>query len=283
MIREREEAKWAEGVLGPPLIPLEFVNNSQITEIPIGPVNVRSALARGYPQVGISRATTRKCVIVGGGRSILGQIDKLRELYDEGAYFLAVNQVHNWLIENAMKPHGQIIYEVGPIMDHLQLHLHPDVRYFVCSICDPETFDKLEGYDIHVWNTCTQSAETNAAPAGHFLVGGGGTTMARAIPLGLHLGFRNFDVFGAESSYEELSHFNGTPEHAKDRIDITVKLSDGRVRVFNSAPYLALQAQNMRDIFKLHHWMFKCRFHGDGMLPWIHRNMFPEQYADQAA
>lgn len=244
------------------------------------PENIASSRARGLPELRIRPQTKQTCVIVGGGRSILQFEDKLRELYEAGAYFLSVNKVHDWLIERGMIPHGHMVFEVGPIMDELSLNLHEDVEYFVCSLCSPETFDCFDGFKVTVWNANTPDPLVQAAynPRSH-VIDGGGTTMSRAIPAMIVKGHREFKMFGAESSFEDDSHFNGTPDHAKDVIEVIAQAPDGN-RAFKTVHYLAMQAEEMKCIFKAFHFMFRCKFYGDGLLPFVHRTMFPDQYQE---
>ena len=50
------------------------------------------------------------------------------------------------------------------------------------------------------------------------------------------------------------------------------------VRRFKTLGYLALQHEEFKEYCKVNHSMFSCRVHGDGLLAWSHRRMYPANY-----
>lgn len=267
----------AEGAT-PPLFPLTFYTDTADIEVLDAAEHIQAALKRGLPEVRVQRQTPAKCVIVGGGRSVLNHLPAICEAYESGARVIAVNKVHDWLLDNGIVP-SQIVFEIGPIMGELDLKTDPRVVYYVCSLCHPSTFDALAGRNVQVWHAAVPDDRVMSfVPKTAHSIGGGSTTFGRSIPLGLVLGHRSFEIFGAESSFEGETHYFGTPDHCRESLDIWVKVNGEVNRRFTTARYLAKQAHDMRRFFLMHHGMFRCRFHGDGLLPYVHKTLFPEQY-----
>jgi hypothetical protein len=185
--------------------------------------NMRSALARGLPQVRSCRAHKHVMSVAAGGPSLE---DTHKELH---GYIVAMNGSLRWLLERGVTPNACGVLDPGAHMVDI-VEADPNVSYFVASICDPALFEKLLKVGCHVvlWHPsgqpeCEIVLET-MFPDTWFMVGGGCTMGLRWINLGYVCGFRTFKLHGLDSS------FRGTATHAyPDRADVKEHLTiDGR-------------------------------------------------------
>lgn len=120
---------------------------------------------------------------------------------------------------------------------------------------------------------------------GSNLVGGGIGTFTRTLTIALHLGFRNIELFGVDSSYPDdskLTHVEGYETDAKVEVDSFYVHARNdltkEVRRFKTMGYLALQVEEFKEYCKVNHHVFALRVHGDGLLRFVHRSMYPNQY-----
>lgn len=244
--------------------------------------NIIKARSLGLPSAELAQAHDYKMVVVARAPSVLGYIDQIIRAQNEGAAVFAVNDAHDWLIENGCIPNGFIVFEVNAYEPLKGLKKNPEVTYFIASHCHPENFRMLEGCERVVWHSNNDwpgtEEEISKFGEGSFIVGGGSTTMMRNLSLGMVLGFRKFDLYGVDSSYTDKSH--GIGKSSTDT-EITVIASgcDG-FKAFRTLPYLARQADEFRrwcEAFP----QADVRVFGDGLLPYIHRSMHPEKYQQE--
>jgi hypothetical protein len=186
--------------------------------------NMRSALARGLPEVTICKPHGLTLSVAGGGPSLA---DTFKEMQ---GYIAAVNGSLAWLLNHEIKNGSSYACGIMDAGEHIADMIVADdrVRYYVASICDPKVFDKLKGCDVRLWHVSPKSTEdpdgveallTSERPE-HWLAIGGGCTMGlRWINLGYMLGFRTFHLHGLDSSFRDNST-HAYPDRAdtKDRI-----------------------------------------------------------------
>ncbi len=253
--------------------------------------NMRYASWLGLPVLQpLPPKSVGKGIIVAAGPSITSQLTKIRELAGDplNAVF-AVNWAHTWLINNGIVPHGCLLFEVDAEPVALMETLHQDVTYYVCSHCNVGTFKALKDHKVVLWHNNPEDPLTQDALSacfrGQICLGGGYVTFLRTISLAMVLGYRDFDVFGVDSSYpvdSTSTHVEGYPAGVTDRVDgMDIFAQDphsGEVRAFRSVPYLARQVEEFHNYCAVNHAMFRMRLHGDGLLQWEHRVTHPGEY-----
>lgn len=284
-----------------PLYPILFFSHVRHDQIDAGRENIRRACSYGLPSIKFQMTARRgKMVIVGGSPSVHEHMGEIRELAaDPDNAVFALNYMHTRLIREGIVPAGCFLFEIDVDPNQILEHIHPDVTYYVCSLCHEETFRQLfeAGAKVVLWHAATSEQHYNevmdeVAP-GQQRLSGGSTTFLRTMVGGILMGYRDFELFGVDSSFPEAApstHVDGYPtivKPAEDGIDVWVvkkdlqgnKLSE---RQFRTVGYLAQQADHFRDFCKINHFLFRCRVHGDGLLPYVHRMNHPEQYTGNA-
>ena len=256
--------------------------------------NMRYAATLGLQQIPFTPEHAGTAIICGGGPSIKGQLDKIKELAtNPDSSIFALNWTHNWLIQNGVKPTAMVFFEIDAEPDDILGSANPETIYFVCSHCHPKTFDQLLARvpkkNIFLWHMIPDNELGFEAYkelyANQPMIGGGIATFLRSISLATCLGYRNFELFGVDSSYPDdnaSTHVEGYPTICKpeeDGFDVWAKDAEtGDVRRFRTVSYLAFQAEEFKQFCNRNHHLFRMRVHGDGLLPFIHKHMWPTQY-----
>ena len=252
--------------------------------------NMRYAATLNLPKLP-KRLTPRlgRCIIVGGAPSIKDHLEEIRELSkDPNNAIFAINWTHTWLIENGIVPDGCAFFEIDAEPDTVLKAAHPETTYFICSHCDQKTFDSLEGYERVLWHSYPNSPGEEEVSNEFFpnadYVGGGISTFTRTISIALYLGYRHFDLFGCDSSFpdEGKTHVDGYETVMKADVDgfyvYARNETTEEVRRFKTLGYLALQVEEFKAYCGANHHTFSLRVHGDSLLQWTHKRMWPDQY-----
>lgn len=173
-----------------------------LSQFPVRPVvadadmleNVRSALARDLPPVKPCRRHDTVMSIAGGGPSLE---DTWRDLT---GLIVAANASLGFLLEKGVTPWACGLLDPRPHIADL-VEPHPEVFFFVASVCHPTVFDKLKGCKVGIWHPSGLPGLERALPAGTNMISGGCTMGLRWLNIGYFMGFRAFEAHGLDSSY----------------------------------------------------------------------------------
>ena len=256
--------------------------------------NMRHAATLGLTTLPFVFAHEGTAVIVGGAPSIKDHIEEIRTFSKKpNTVIFALNWTHNWLLQNGIKPTGTVFFEIDAEPDDILDTADPDTTYFVCSHCHPKTFDqllaKVSKKNVILWHMIPDNKlgadAFKECFANQPMIGGGISTFLRTHALATCLGYRDFDLFGVDSSFpagNASTHVEGYPTIVKpdeDGLDIWAKDDKtGDVKGFKTVGYLAMQAEEFKQYCIRNHKLFRMRVHGDGLLPFIHQHMWPDQY-----
>lgn len=228
-------------------------------------------------------------VIVGGGPSAKVNLDKIKELSkDKRNTIFAVNWTHTWLINNGVIPDACVFFEIDAEPDSVLKAAHEDVTYYICSHCHEKTFDMLEGKKRVLWHSIPNSDGERLVREELFkdtvTVGGGVSTFTRTMTIALHLGHRDFDLFGCDGSYPDTgqTHVDGYETVMNNDVDgfwaYAKNIKTGEMRRFRTMGYLALQVEEFKIYTQANHQHFTMHVHGDSLIRYAHEAMFPGQY-----
>lgn len=159
--------------------------------------NVRSALTRGLPRVKPCRAHGRVMSIAAGGPSLA---DTWTDIDDIDSVVVTANAGLGFLLERAVVPWACGLLDAREHIADL-IEPHPEVSFFVASICHPRVFDKLKGCKVGIWHPSGMPGIAAELPAGTDMIGGGCTMGLRWLNIGYFMGFRHFEAHGLDSSY----------------------------------------------------------------------------------
>lgn len=252
--------------------------------------NLEYAATLPLPHLPLLEAHEGKCIMVGAGPSIADTFELICQFRTQPSWLMmSINGAHNWLIERNVIPNIHVIFEMD--LEDVTLALggdpHPDVTYYVCSICKPVIFDQLEGYKRVLWHAYFPPEEYQAEIArvfpGEFVVCGGYATFFRSLVISWTLGYRDFELFGLDSSFEESSHVGGYKVADKEpRVTVWGKnYQTGDIKKFTTQGGLAFQATQFMEFCKENQPALRLRVHGDGLLRYLHESRYPEQYQRQ--
>lgn len=165
--------------------------------------NLQINLQRGLPVCTRLPERAGKLALCGAGPSLRHHVSELREWPGE---VWAVNGAYSFLRDHGIVPHGFVAIDPLPGMAQYVENTDPATTFYIASICDPSVFDNLCDRNVIMFHPDGEDMQ-HRYPPDSWIVGGGTTVLTRAPYLGLLLGWRDFTVFGADSSYEGLQRY----------------------------------------------------------------------------
>jgi 2-polyprenyl-3-methyl-5-hydroxy-6-metoxy-1,4-benzoquinol methylase len=191
-----------------------------------------------------------EAMIVGGSPSLAKNIEKIRELREQGVKLIAMNGAYKYCIDQGIKPSALVI--VDPL-EHNARFADPIIdncKYFIASQCHPKVFENVPKDRTYLWHTGVEKIkeilEERKEP--YVPVPGGSTVLLRTIPLFRILGFKRFHVFGCDSCLEDGAHHAYAQKENDNQVIIPVTVGN---KVFYCNPWMLSQAQEFIDMVKL--------------------------------
>lgn len=198
-------------------------------------------------------------VIVGGGPSLASGLGEIKSRQHNGAKVWATNNTYRFLTSNGIKPDAHVFLDAR-VQNIEFLEASQGVVYYINVSCHPALFDALEDYDVCLYD-----------------LGGAatGTTVGlKALYLAGFSGFKEFYLYGFDSSYRDDKH-HAYAQPINDEENIIEMVVEGRT--FRCAPWMAIQAEEFQSIATSFAEQDKIiHVAGDGLLPFVaHRMVRP--------
>lgn len=235
------------------------VSNDQIIR------NIRTNITRVIPRVRFGDQKKEPLVIVGGAPSLPNHLEELKQ---QKGRILAINGVHDYLIDNGIVPWGMMMLDPREDMGKFASKPRKGVRYFIASQVDPQVFDRLSGYDVRLWHACVGAGEQeflDQTDEKWVLLGGGSTCGLRAFHLGMMMGFTEFHCYGMDSCLYGMDHHAYDQDIRESGLEKVVTVhSEGDK--FEATAWMYAQAQDFNKLLSYHGDKFTVDFHDDGGL-----------------
>jgi hypothetical protein len=229
-----------------------------------------------------------RCALVGAGPSVEAHVAAIKEIGNgELNIVMSVNGAHDWLLRHGLAPDIHVVFEHDhdDIRTALGGEPHPGVTYYLASICSQCNFQQLEGYPRVLWHAYLPPQEYGSRIAKLFpheyMVCGGYATLFRSLAIAVLLGYREFDLFGCDSSFENSSHVEGYAQaDIEPRVTIHGSTPEGETRKFTTQGGLAYQVKELLE-FCSNKPGLSLRVHGDGLLRYVHESRYPQSYQER--
>ena len=208
-------------------------------------------------------------VIIGGGPSITSYLPELKKRAEELQTFVALNNSWRWLERNGLPCDMHVMADARPENAAFLPPQFSMIERWYATQCDPKVIDGSLSEKLYLWN-CANGVDEAFKNEPIFWIGGGSTVGLRSMYLLYVLGYREFHLYGFDSSYSEgEGHAYAQPLNDKDPvIDVTI-----HGRTFKCAPWMAKQAQEFLDAAELLTSIGAViTIHGDGLLPYMARS-----------
>jgi SAM-dependent methyltransferase len=227
--------------------------------------NVKHNIAAGWQQVEPHATNDVEVMIVGGGPTLNGFVDEIRQKRAEGVKLIALNGAYNWCLEHDLAPSAVVVVDARKFNARFTKPVVDGCKYLIASQCDPEVLEELPKDRTYLWHTTAEMIRDLLDEQYELWWGvpGGSTVLLRSIPLLRMLGFKRFHLYGCDSCLGKDHHAYAQPENDSEVV-IPVTVSDGRV--FRCHPWMVAQAQEFMDLIKFLGDELEIATYGDGLL-----------------
>ncbi len=230
---------------------------------------------------------TGKMAIVGGGPSVANYVEEIKKYKaNDLDNLMSVNAAHNWLIQQGIVPRIHVLseFDVEDVEVSLGGPPHRDVTYYLSSCCNTNLFRQLSDYKRVLFHPFMPmqgyQQAINYYFKNEFMVCSGWATFFKSLAIATVLGFREFELFGIDSSFEGSSHV-GDYVIANKEPAISVWGGDqwGKgLKRFTTQGGLVYQAKEFLEFCKYNQSGLRLRVRGDSLLRHLHESRYPDQY-----
>lgn len=230
--------------------------------------NIKNSLSLSLPKLEMIPAHDGHAVIVGGAPSLKRHLDEIRERQKHGQVIFSTNNTYNYLVKNGIIPDCHVMIDARPEnAEFLPCADHNSVCYYA-SQCHPSIFENAK--NVVLWHSMDEGIQQYIGnDTGDPLVGGGSTVGMKSLALAWILGYRQFHLYGMDSSYENEEH-HAYPQKLNDNEKI-LELFMGDKKYF-TAPWMCTQVENFKEVAKeLVSGGCIITVHGTGLLPDVTR------------
>lgn len=219
------------------------------------------------------RANTEHAVIVGGGPSLKNFIPELKKRRIFGQKIFATNNTWQLLLDNGIIPDYHVMSDARQEnVAFIPKQASWKTKCLYASQCHPDVFEitDFEGLPTILWHPMHQGLEEIIGPdkREYAVIGCGSTTGLKAIGIAHVLGFRQFHLYGFDSSYQDKAHhaYKQSLNDSSKVIEVMVK-----DRRFKTSPWMVTQVDEFKELAKVLVNEHQCEItvHGDGLLPFV--------------
>lgn len=214
--------------------------------------NIELACKRNLPHLQPQSEHDKHACIVGGGPWLIDAVDEIRAMQGFGHEVWALNNTHDWLIDRGIIPSACVLLDARDENAQFVKNARADVHYYVASQCSPLVFDALQGKTVTIFHNATEGAQElllRVSPVDSIHLLGGGTTVGmKALVLARFLGFKNFHLYGMDSSYRD-NNGHAYPQDLNNNERVLDVFSEGRK--FRCAPWMITQANDFIEMAKM--------------------------------
>jgi hypothetical protein len=190
---------WNPSATAPLIIPVLVLCN---TADEVLKKNIRENSARDLPWINTAKPHDGVAVMIGGGPSVVDCLQEIDALQRRGATVFCINGAAKFMNEYGVFTDYQVIADAKPETAQL-VYPYAKMHLFASQV-DPVTMGSVPA--PRLWHLESEGIEDEFPPerrerGGYALVGGGAATGNSALCLAYVLGYREFHIFGYDSSH----------------------------------------------------------------------------------
>jgi len=180
---------------------------------------------------------------------------------------MTVSGAHDFMIKNGVIPDYHMDCDPRPHKAKFTENPRQGVKYLMASCCNPKHWENLEGQHVELWHMHNGPDKETAewleknVPQDQW-VGGGTTAGLRALDLCGRMGYRKFEVYGMDCSFESPTVQHAGEHNGKPHSAMKVRTRGGRE--FITSPQMIDAARWVEEM--LSKYDIEITFNGDGLL-----------------
>jgi hypothetical protein len=182
---------------------MQRINGVNKFPVEIRRANMKHAFQRGLPEVTVLKQCEagHDAIVIGGGPSIQGEVETIRNLILRGCVVVTCERMYAWCLLHGIIPDYVVTMDASDDVVQAFDDLQPGSTHLVASQCLPEVFDALDGEKVYLYSTPQTGIEVSEFwEMGDYpsvtVINGGGSVVLCSMSLAMTLGMRSLHIFG---------------------------------------------------------------------------------------
>lgn len=216
------------------------------------------------------------CVIVAGGPSVDGQLDKIHALVDTGKPLIVIERMYPWTFKHGLKPTFVVQLDASDGVEEGFSHIDPDAIHLIACTSHPKVFEALKGFKHYIF-----SGVGGAHPDGNsdwhkngyeknLVINTGGSVALAAMTIAEVLGFRSLHCFGFDFMVpnHEKTYAADIAGESVDRSYMEIEVGEEREKVLTCTSFLAFTQQFFNMVKTARQWgmLDTIEVHGESLI-----------------
>jgi len=177
--------------------------------------NVQQNLAAKIPDIyELSGKSSGDVIVLGGGPSVDGQVQQIKELQTKGYPLLVIARMYPWCFEHDIWPDYVVSLDCSEEQEKSFTHLRAGVKYLLASVTRPSLIQMLAGEKCYIFDAKeNDKMRMFRAQNGYevaTVINAGGSVTITALSVAMNLGFTDFHVFGLDLMVADRNQTHAT-------------------------------------------------------------------------
>jgi len=229
--------------------------------------NIEININNGWMQAEPYDRQDREVILLAGGPSMESELDRIRQLREDGCALVTCNGAYNWAIEKGLVPSAQVVIDGREFNARFVKPQVDTCRYLIASQAHPSVFEGLPKERTFLWHACIDAENGDKILEKYgtcYPIPGGSTVVLRAIPLLRMLGYYRMHVFGFDSCALPNGKHHAYEQKENDGAPLFPLTCGGRT--FECTPWMMSQAAEFRDVVQMLGDEVELAVYGDGLI-----------------
>jgi SAM-dependent methyltransferase len=178
--------------------------------------NIVSTVKRGTPYLTelINKHPNSDGILICGGPSTDGYVDKIKSLQISGAKVYAIERMYQWCLNHDIIPDYVIALDASDDVAEAFKISHNDTSHILVAQCKPKVFDLLDGKKIYTFFLDQRGINYKKIlegidPKSVTFINAGSSVSLCAMSVAMTLGARNLHIFGFDCHITDRDYANG--------------------------------------------------------------------------
>ena len=178
--------------------------------------NVRKTLSYKLKDISVLHEAEKgnEVVIISGGPTVNGYIDKIKEMQADGRVVVAIERMYQWCQDNEIIPDYVLVMDASDDVIESFDRIHPHTTHILATQCNEEIFDRLKDEKTYIYSSAQSNIyfvdawEENEYKKVTMLNTGGSVSLG-CISVAMFLGMKKMHVFGFDCHVTERNYAKG--------------------------------------------------------------------------
>ena len=240
---------------------------------------LREAASYRFPNMDplIGRHQGLQAVVIGGGPSIDGEVERIQALKADGYLVYAIERMLPWCLRHSLMPDYVVAMDAHEDVSEAFRAVPTEPTYLLAMQCHRRAFERLRGHSVYTFSTPQKDIQQadlweELGVKAWTLVNAGSSVTTCAMSLAMTMGCRRLHVFGFDCQFTDRPYADGIAGVGEIAEVIEIEIDGYAPRVFTTTvPYLAFaqQAIQLIELSRRQGFLDTATIYGDSLIKYL--------------